>query len=81
MFSHYCASGCGARGRRLTEGEDIEIAIRGLESEIVNLKSQPHATLQHLREDEVIVEEASELLNVAVVLPLEDAEHGPAPIA
>jgi hypothetical protein len=25
--------------------------------------------------------EAPELLNVAVVLPLEDTEHGPAPIA
>jgi len=67
--------------RRLDEGEDMEIAIRGVESEICNLEQERERTLQHLKEDEVIVEEAPELLNVAVVLPLEDAEHGPAPIA
>jgi hypothetical protein len=44
-------------------------------------RRQRDRTLQRLREDEVIVEEAPELLNVAVVLPLEDAEHGPTPIA
>ena len=66
---------------RLEEGEDMEIAIRGAESEIRNLEQERDRTLQQLKEDEVIVEEAPELLNVAVVLPLEDAEHGPAAIA
>ena len=66
---------------RLDEGEDMEIAIRGVESEIRNLEQERERTLQQLKEDEVILEEAPELLNVAVVLPLEDAEHGPAPIA
>ena len=67
--------------RRLKEGEDMEIAIRGVRSEIGNLEAQREKTLHQLREDEVIVEEAPELLNVAVVLPLEDAEHGSAAIA
>lgn len=67
--------------RRLDEGEDMEIAIRAVQSGIGNLEAQRDRTLQRLREDEAIVEEAPELLNVAVVLPLEDTEHGPAPIA
>jgi hypothetical protein len=65
----------------LDEGEDMGIAIRGMQSDVGNLEAQRDRALQRLREDEVIVEEAPELLNVAVALPLEDAEHGPAPIA
>ena len=59
----------------------MEIAIRGVEREIRNLEQERESTLQQLKEDEVIVEEAPELLNVAVVLPSEDAKHGPAPVA
>ncbi|HUW94154.1 MAG TPA: helicase-related protein [Anaerolineae bacterium] len=58
---------------RLEEGEDMEIAIRGVESEIRNLEAQRDRTLQRLSEDEVIVEEAPELLNVALVVPMESA--------
>ena len=59
--------------RRLDEGEDTDVAIRGVESGIGNLKAQRDRTLQQLREDEVIVEEAPELLNVAPVVPMESA--------
>lgn len=59
--------------RRLADGEDMEIAIRGVQSEIGNLEVQREKTLQELKEDELIVEEAPELLNVAILLPLEDS--------
>jgi len=55
--------------RRLAEGEDMEIAIRGVRSEIRNLEEGREAVLQQLKADEVIIEEAPELLNVAVILP------------
>jgi superfamily II DNA or RNA helicase len=58
--------------RRLEEGEDMEIAIRGAESEIRTLEQERESTLQQLREDEVIVEEAPELLSVALVIPVEN---------
>jgi superfamily II DNA or RNA helicase len=57
--------------RRLQEGEDMEIAIRGVENDVRNLEQELERTLQQLREDEVIVEEAPELLNVALVVPVE----------
>jgi superfamily II DNA or RNA helicase len=59
--------------RRLDEGEDMDIAIRGAQSELGNLETQRDRILQRLKEDQVIVEEAPELLNVAVVLPLGEA--------
>lgn len=61
--------------------DDMKMAIRGVDSEIRNFKRQRDRTLQQLKEDEVIVEEAPELLNVAVVVPMESASHGSAPTA
>ncbi len=62
--------------RRLAEGEDMEIAIRGVQSEIRNLEEQREGVLQQLKADEVIIEEAPELLNVAVIVP---KVHGDGP--
>lgn len=38
-----------------------------------NTEAQRDRTIQRLREDEVIVDEALELLNVALVVPMESA--------
>lgn len=55
--------------RRLADGEDMEIAIRGVGSEIRNLEEGREAVLQQLKADEIIIEEAPELLNMAVIVP------------
>lgn len=67
--------------RRLAEGEDMEIAIRGVRSEILNLEERRESVLQQLKADEAIIEEAPELLNIALVLPRKGGGDGPTTVA
>jgi len=62
--------------RRLADGEDMEIAIRGVRSGIQNLEERRETVLQELKADEVIIDEAPELLNVALLLPREGGGDG-----
>jgi len=66
--------------RRLADGEDMEIAIRGVRSGIQNLEERRETVLQQLQADEVIIDEAPELLNVALLLPREGGGDGPTTI-
>lgn len=67
--------------RRLAEGEDMEIAIRGVRSEIRNVEERREGVLQQLKADQVIIEEAPELLNIALVVPRKDGGNAATAVA
>jgi superfamily II DNA or RNA helicase len=54
---------------RLSQGEDMTIAIRGSEKRLEDLRSDLQKTLERLEEEELIIERNPELISAAIIIP------------